>query len=253
MDSLSFAWLKGKQLDLFVESFSNATRTIELRGLTKNEQIGHDHTTNNDRTLATSAIGISEIPLFLTARTAETSVSRGETYVKVSLRVNQTVVALLFAGYVTDAGAPIFPGGEIRSSVEGPGLIRSITSTNPAANVEIVETVPTGARWRFISLNVNYVTDATGGNRTPTLNFDDGTTIFLQARINASVTASITATITAAAYGERAITANLFTFMTPPRIFLAAGFRVRTAGSFGISASDDYDAPQLLVEEWLEP
>ncbi len=253
MNLQDILWLKGKQLDIFVESFSNAARTIEIRGLTKNEQILHNHTTNADRTLATSAIGISEIPLFLTASTVETSVSRGETYVKVSLRVNETVVALLFAGYVTDAGAPIFPGGEIRSSIEGPGLIRSITGTDPADNVQISETVPTGARWKPLSISFALVTDATGGNRVVRLELDDGTTIYSRTSPNALQSASKTFQYTfAPTLDTQNQSGNELAFAPMPLVLMLAGHRIRTT-TLSFQVTDNFGAPQLLVEEWLEP
>src|SRR3990167_7266768 len=171
LDSLNIETIKPlgeKAIELFIESYSNSARTVQVRGLTKNEIVSGDHTTSGDRSLATSVIAITEMPISLTVRTAETSVSRGECYVKVSLRVEGAIVALLFSGYVTDAGTPAYPNGKTESSVEGPGLIRSITGTNPAAGVLISETVPTGARWRLIYLHTDIVVDATVISRQAT-------------------------------------------------------------------------------------
>ena len=115
MPPLNQEWIKGRTIELFIESFSNAARTVQIRGFTKTEQIIADHTTNADRSLATSIIPITEFPEHLTVRTLETSVSRGECYVKVSVRIEGVVVALLSAGYVSDTGTIAYPNGKIES------------------------------------------------------------------------------------------------------------------------------------------
>lgn len=253
MENGDLKFLEGKRLDLFVESFSNAARTVQIRGISKGEQIIADHTTNADRSLASSAHRITDVPVFLTARLGATGVQRGACYVKVSLRVNQVVVALLFAGYVTDAGAPVFPGGKVESSIEGPGLIRSITGTDQAANTEISETVPTGARWKLLALLVSLVTDANVANRNVHLVISDGATRFLNRIQSASITASLTTEISWAISGLTAgISDTALQLSLPHELKLGAGFVIATATG-NLQATDNYGAPQLLVEEWIEP
>lgn len=253
MDPKNPSWIKSQSLDLFVESFSNAARTVQVRGFSEAEQILGNHTTNSDRSLATSVIQISEIPLNLTLRTVETDVQRGECYVKVSLRAEGVVIALLCAGYISEAGTPAYPNGKIESSIEGPGLLRSITGTNPAAGVEISETVPTGALWRFISLKASYNPDATVATRQPRLNFDDGANIYMQSGVGGQPTASSNQVFTWANFGAEdnsAGTAN--TQCIPSDIYLPAGHRVITVTT-SIQAGDEWSAPQFAVEEWIQP
>ena len=240
-------------IDLFVESYSNAVRTVQVRGLTKNEVIIADHVTAGDRSLVAMSHPITYLPLSLTVRTAQTSVSRGECYVKVSLRVEGVVVALLFSGYVTDAGTQAYPGGKIESSVEGPGLIRSITGTDPAAGVEISETVPTGARWRLISLTTIFVADATVASRLAVLTPTDGANILLRSPGGSSITASQTVRISWGDFGARdSNTINGFLGAVGSLLYLMAGSVIATVTS-SIQAGDNYGAPQMLVEEWIEP
>jgi hypothetical protein len=85
---------------------------------------------------------------------------------------------VLLQGYVTDTSRLSFPGSPIRSSIEGPGVLRSITGTNPAANAEISETVPTNARWRVHAIRFTLVTDANVANREVALTLDDGAAVF---------------------------------------------------------------------------
>jgi hypothetical protein len=119
-------------VDLLIESYSNSARIVQIRGLTAENVISHDHTTSGDRSLVSTVVPLTSIPVTLTARNAAVGVRRGECYVKVSLRVEGVVVALLMAGYVAETNQLAYPNGKIEGSLEGPGLIRSITGTNPA-------------------------------------------------------------------------------------------------------------------------
>ncbi len=251
MDDLN--WVKNKNLDLFIESYSSAYLIVQIRGFSSVEQIIANHETTGDRYVKTSTIPISEFPIMLTARTVETGVSRGECFVKVSVRAEGIVVALLFAGYVTDAGAPVYPGGKIESSVEGPGLIRMITGTDPAAGNEISETVPTGARWRFISLSSVFIASADVANRTPKLKFGAGMDTVFSTGESAVLTASQTAFISFADVGQEDISAILSLVQcVPANLILKAGDIIGT-NTGGIQAADNWLAPTLLVEEWIEP
>lgn len=253
IDGKKAPYLEGQQVDLFVESYSNSARTLQIRGLTKTEQIIGDHKTNADRSKATSIIRLTEIPELLSVQALETGVKRGECYVKISLRINQVVAAILCAGYVTDAGSPNWPNGKIESSTEGPGLIRSITGTNPAAGVEISETVPPGAVWKPISLIATFVTSADVANRLPSIVLDDGTNIYFTQEVTGLQTASSTVLHEIAVGLERlAVVSTNKQLGIPIGTKMAAGNRIRTLTA-NIVAADNWGVPQLLVEEWIQP
>jgi hypothetical protein len=57
---------------------------------------------------------------------------------------NAQALGTLLQGYITTNARLAWPGSPIESSVNGPGRLRSITGTDPAANVEISEAVPAG-------------------------------------------------------------------------------------------------------------
>ena len=246
-------WAKDKKLDLFIESYSNSARTVQVRGFSNVEQIIANHTTNSDRSLATSTVPISEMPIMLTVRTAETGVKRGACYVKISLRAEGTIIALLFAGYVTDAGAPAYPNGKIESSTEGRGLIRLIVGTNPAAGEEISETVPAGVRWRLISLRAILATNATVANRTPRLQLVDGAHPFFTSGVSATVTASTTSVFSFAVVGQEDTTSpSAAVQCIPDNLILLPDQKITTVTG-AMEEGDNWDVPVLLVEEWISP
>ena len=240
-------------IDLMVESYSNSTRTLQIRGLTREQAISADITTSSDRSLVTSIIDITDIPIFLTARTSVRGVKRGELYIKVSLRVDGTVVALLMAGYVAETHKTVYPDGDIEGSTDGAGLVRSITGTNPAAGAEISETVPTGARWKLKSIKATLVPDATVITRVPNLSITDGAIEIakIYSGLGALATILQTPLWTTCGYNSTTVASAIVAGL-PNDLILMAGYKINTNTS-AIQAGDDWGAPQLLVEEWIEP
>ena len=137
-------------------------------------------------------------------------------------------------------------------SIDGPGVLRSITGTNPAADVEISETVPTNARWRVLAIQFSLVTDANAANREVALTLDDGTTVFARVPSGFTHVASTTIVYSSFHHAPRFTVAQDTTKNFPlPRVDLQGSFRLATVTT-ARQATDNYGAPQLLVEEWIE-
>jgi len=237
---------------LKVESWSNAARTVRVRGYTRKGSFSFDHATNADRSKATTTHSLDGVPIFLTAFTTASPVRRGELYVKIWLMTGTTEVMLLSAQYLTDHKTIRWPPGFVESSVEGPGLLRSITGTDPAAGSEVSETVPTNARWKLRAMSFRLVTDPTVATRMVQLVIDDGTNEFYR----------YTAIDTQAASASYLYEANPLGFLPgsiakaihiplPLEVLLFQGWRIRT-NTANLQSGDDFGAPQLLVEEWIE-
>jgi hypothetical protein len=165
---------------------------------------------------------------------------------------NAQVLGTLLQGYVTATQRLAWPGSPIESSVAGVGRLRSIAGTDPAANVEISETVPAGVRWRILSFWFAFTTSVTVANRTPRIVIDDGATEYFRAGSGILQTASTTAVYEASAappIGAAGGGPNMIGL--PYNIVLPAGHRIRTS-TVSMDATDNYAAPQYVVEEWLE-
>ena len=215
------------------------------------------HVPNTDRTA-----GTSEYPLgsgwlkSLTAIASSGSPAFAHTYLVIDLirgrGTNATVIQTLMQGPVSALTRRAWPGSPLAASIEGPGTLRSITGTDPAANVSISETVPTGARWRVHALAVTLVTDANVANREVSITFDDGTTVYAVAAAGANQAASLTRRYTAARGGVRGAAATAAEIsIALPDLWLPAGHRIKTVTT-NFQAGDNFGAPQLLVEEHLE-
>lgn len=182
--------------------------------------------------------------------------NRGQCYVRARIQRNTGAPVLpivrLLAGYLTDDYSPSFPFGKIESPLEGPGMLRSITGTNPAAGVEILETVPTGAVWQLHAFVATLVTDGTIATRRPRFFIDDGTNTVYLAAWPGSVALSTTYQLVIAETGlssGNVVAEELQTLWLNVRI--PAGYRLQTIVQ-ALQAGDNWGAPQLYVEEWLE-
>ena len=253
MNVADLKWIQGKRLDLFIESFSDSVGNVQIRGISGEEQIIFNHKTNATRALKSEVFRITNIPLFLTARETAPGVKRGELYVRVSLQVDGVDAALLFAGYITDTSTPIYPNGKVESSISGPGFMRSITGTNPAVGAEISETVPAGARWKLHALRFELVTDGNAANRGVLLDLGNGADTYHATRQHDIQILSLTRqyNYSLQTYFLAAVNFSEFHNILPD-IIMPAGHVLKTVTG-SIQAGDNYGAPQLLVEEWIEP
>jgi len=194
--------------------------------------------------------------LNLTVDTGASSVPYGACFARVQvvrgLEASGIVLGTLCAGYVTSAQPIAFPGGRVRSMVEGRGNIRLITGTNPAAGAEISETVPTGARWRVLSARLTLTTDATVVNRMAMLRITDGATVIAETQAPQVQVASLTYTYNFLRLGADRVLVQIGQIPIRMHDFiLPAGYTIQTTTA-NLQAADDWAAPVLHVEEWLD-
>lgn len=162
------------------------------------------------------------------------------------------VLGLLAQGYVTNEQGLGWPGSPIESSLAGLGHVFTTTGTNPAANTEISETVPTGARWELLHFAAVLTTNATVADRRPKIRFiQNGVQAFVSpapATIPASTVRGLgwaQGLPLAVAFSTERLLAGL---VTPSLLF--AGNQIQTTTT-AMQATDDYDAPVYTVREWL--
>lgn len=275
MDDTAKVWIPGAELaglggvyvrgddQIRVTSFNAAagvTLAIEGRFLGADgypQIFGERHVPNTDRSAASSTFSIGEgFLLNLMVRASGGSPRRGQCFVLLELvRGRGATVApmmCLLQGYATDTSRLFWPGSAGADSGSGPGFIRSIVGTDPAAGAEISETVPTNARWRLIAFTAVLVSDATVAARQPVVTFDDGANVFYRAGSNATQAASLSGRWTAAAVGSMGATTGADqNIPTPDTLMLPGGARIRTSTT-NLQAGDNWGAPMLHVEEWIE-
>lgn len=159
---------------------------------------------------------------------------------------------ILASGYVAFDLALGWPGSGICSPLDGPGILRSITGTNPAAGAEIVEVVPTNARWLLRGFVATLTTSATVANRSVHLRVDDGVTGLFDSSPGFAHVASIPRNYNFSARVSPTVGVDNEIYCSIPEdLRLFSGWRISTSTGL-LQAGDDWGAPQLLVEEWIE-
>jgi hypothetical protein len=163
-----------------------------------------------------------------------------------------TELATILQGMVTSTQRLAWPGSAVVSTIGSPGNVRLVTGTNPAAGVEITETVPTGARWKLRSFRARLVTSATVAGRRPLLIIDDGASSIVQFDPPESQAASEDfGWVTGPGMQRLGSTFDTKQWGMPVEIMLLAGWRIRTSTG-DMQAADNWSAPQLSIEEWIE-
>jgi len=216
-----------------------------------------EHTPNTDRSIAVTRVGLGEG--FLLALFVDPEViacRRGQCYVRAGVAHGITGLSqgtrILISDYVTDTDFIAWPSGVPRSSLEGPGMLRTIAGTNPAAGAEISETVPTNARWRLRAMQFNLTADANVANRRVVIQVDDGSNVLFQVQAQENQVASSTEGYHAAAWGTLVTTfGTIHQVSLPPDLMLFQGWRILTTTT-NLQTGDNFTAPRMLVEEWIE-
>ncbi len=242
-------------------SVAGAELTLRTRFLKLDGQLAPSadrHVPSSNRTIVTSDIPLAEG--WLTGAEIHASVGTprvGQIFVVVDLMRGSGTAAVilqtLMQGYVTDTTRLSYPSSVIRFSPEGPGVLRSITGTDPTANVEINETVATNARVKLVGLDVTLVADANVANRDIVLAFDDGAAIFLRVAAVQAVTAGQTVVLSFGRDVQRGFGAVALVINAPlPNTTLQGGFRFRTITT-NRQVGDTQSNVFCVVEEWIEP
>lgn len=219
--------------------------------------IAAPHLPATDRTQTTTLHAIGEGWLqHVSVRATAGAPRRGQCYVAVDLVRGQTnavqPLGVITQGYVADMSPLAWPGMLPLASPDGVGVVLSVLGADPGAGAEWSVTVPTNARWRLFTAYVNFLTDATAANREVILTIDDGANLLFEATSTFNHTASLNVSYAFARNVQRgsSTTANLVNVPIPDMI-LMGGYRVRSQ-TVNMQGGDNFTAPRLCVEEWIE-
>lgn len=241
-------------------SLAGVTLAIEATLLTPEgriETIRQEHSPASTRVVGRTLVRMREGWLLAGhVRAIAGTPRRGQVFVRVELAIGQTgdvqPVATLAQGYVSESSWLAWPNGTLQDSIDGRGNLRSFVGTDPAAGVEISETVPDNARWRLILLTASLIADATVITRSPALAIDDGTNVFYQGGAVQTVVAGGGILISwGHGVGFAGSVVNGSLGALPVELMLGSGYRIRTTTA-NLQAGDNWGSPKFLVEEWIE-
>jgi hypothetical protein len=164
------------------------------------------------------------------------------------------VLGTLLGGYVTAQQHLAYPGSPIESSIAGGGVIRTIGGTQPAPGIDLVETVPTGARWEILIVSSQLQTDATPPTRIALLRTAaSGVPVgYFPTTRNIAASSGLWYQWAPGMNGEiENVPSGVSLAAIPPTLILVAGgvFATLTAN---LQMGDTWGVPYYTVREWLE-
>ncbi len=135
------------------------------------------------------------------------------------------------------------------------GALSSLSGAEIPPGSELSLTVPAGERWRFLSMNLQLITDSTPGDRVTFLTLEDSEgTVYLRSFADRPIEADQTGFVTAASFGTAAgispgppMDSTTAIISLPTELFLLSGDRITTSTE-GLQPGDDYSPSRFLVE-----
>lgn len=212
----------------------------------------------SDRLLVNDSFILGECFLLGIIVYSTTPLPRATCYVKVSF-AQGTIGAIgvyfetLLEGYVDGYYSPTWPMSVPEHEVSGFGYVRTVVGSAPAAGAEILESVPTNARWIMRSVRLVLTTSSTVATRMVQIVLDDGTNAFHYVESPVGQLLSTVVNYACGDYPSFALASpGTINRLPLPPMALREGYRFRT-NTIGLQAGDSYAAPVYTVEEWLEP
>lgn len=248
------AFEHGATMTMTVEHMSRVATTLRLRGFTREGPFSLNVPTTSDLVLNFVTFRLPDFPIWLSLEDQSEVIKQGECYAEVALRINNDKVFTFNAGYVYTSHSLSYPLSETPGAAPFMGNIREITSSDPAANVEISITQPANAIWKVLAFSCRLVTDANAANRRVHLQLTSGGGTAYEAFALVDQTATQTIDYRFGQYGsmtdELDNSINLVTL--PNNIYLKSTATVATLTT-NRQATDNFGVGKLLVEEIFEP
>lgn len=187
---------------------------------------------------------------------------RGQTFVRAFISATSPdliVGAVLFQDYLFRGYSPVLGSYVDPGPAGGRGVLRSITTTDPAAGSDHTptQTVPTGRVWFLHSL---IVTCVQGITQTPTPRLNMGKDpnavdkIFIPAFVTQAASTTEVYRWIVGCQTSRRVAPTGGTpeqlMELPTQLYLPEGYQI-TGSTIGLGANTNFGVSELLVEEWI--
>jgi len=186
------------------------------------------------------------------------STRRGVTWIYAAIRRGSLVsgnnLQTLLQDYVDTYSGPTWPGGQLRNSTDGTGLMITQYWASVPGPADFVYTVPSYARIRLRGITAYWNASATAGNRTVGLNYYDGSGNTLWCWYSPLTQAASVSYFYSGGYllgySNTAVYNNTMIFGLPD-IILNAGQQFNFGPQGGGLAGDQAQYINLEMEQWF--
>lgn len=246
-------------------SSAGTTVSIGFRMLMSDGQVVDTSQTfalTSARALNTFPIAMEEGYLLSVIVTAGgTANSRGQTFAQVQQgRGNKTGIitptGLLIQDYVTTSMALAWPGGNIRTPLEGLGWVHDFQVTNPGVGLEWNTNPPARARWRLQGVQWQLVTNGTAANRNAQLQIKpSGTAVIpIVSAFNQLASTTFTYELALNGPGGQVTGFNNVSLSAPATMFVTSqGVIASLTNNLQVGGGGDQNQNIFIsVEEWLD-
>ena len=239
------------KIELVIDVISSTGIDVSVNGITRSGVINTVVPAPTDSSRDRFIRRIDDIPISLAVVDESVSEIQGNTFVTVSLRINEEMVFPLCSGYVYAQKPLAWPGPPLQDLRPDMGALDIISGANPAAGVEPTITVPDGQWWRLHWVSFQLITDATVDNRRVHLRFDPDTAGLQRFFSSVDHSASKTRTYTFAHFGHALDETDDQAIMAPlPWPFMVEPNCAISTDTTALAAGDDFSAMTLLREKF---
>lgn len=242
----------GSAWSLVLDLFSESSGNIVIRGMTKEGRFEFIQPVGSGSLQQQFVYGISDIPIFVTVTASHIDIGVNASHIQLTLGLNGTRLFVLCSGYPRQSKNLTWPSIQSVDTLSDRGQLVALTGTNPGAGVQISVTVPPKNWWLIKSLFATLVTNATGGNRRPTLQITVNGIIVLLCSAGTVTTANSTVRYSwADGLGLLTDGQNLISNTPLPRELLLPPGSIIDIIDAEFSAGDNWSAPNLYVQRYL--
>ena len=240
------------RFSLIVESWGDTTNKIRIQGATKEGPFSLRHIPTGSFTKKTETYGIPDFPIFISVSNPDANIEQGAAFVRVSLAISGDIVHQLVAGLIASNHAISWPQQQNEYSVPTVGIFKTVSTSNPAAGVELSHTVASGTYQKIRSIIFTLVTDATAADRNVRLRFSNFSNQIFDITIATLQTASLTYEYTFLAghpFGPTLIN-NKIVIPMPGDLLLGESFNIATATN-NLQAGDNFSNAYILLDQFI--
>src|SRR3990167_1102700 len=162
-DMLSFE--HGLPFSLRINSQANAILALTIRGMTREGIFTFVHNTRADCVVKSENFRIPDMPIMVSVLDEAGTILQGACYITLDLLANADRLYELCAGQVYSSKGLSYPPSSGVDALPNRGIIRELSSADPAPGAEIDLSIPSGRIWRILGLAFFLTAAATAGSR----------------------------------------------------------------------------------------
>lgn len=169
-DMLAFE--HGAAFSLRIVSQSFSTAPLIIRGMTSEGLFSFLHIPTSNSVISTQDFRISDIPIWVSVTDKDGTMLQGDQYITLKMLINGDPLFELCAGFVYRQKSLSWPQNSTVDMRPGGAKLSVESGANADAGANATIVVPAGEIWKILSLEVQLVTSAVGGNRVARFGFD---------------------------------------------------------------------------------